>query len=288
MGVVRMTVTTTATAARMAYGEAGAGDPALLFVPGWCGDRTVFDGLVARGAEHRRVIAVDLPEHGESPRTGADFGADDVVRSVVGLVDELGVERVVPVGLSHAGWTAIALRRALGPARVPGVVLADWMVLGPPPGFLDALAALQDEHAWELVRSGLFEMWTTDVDVPALHDYVAGMAGYGREHWARAGREIAAGFAAEGTPLAALDRLAPPCPTLHVYAQPADDEVLAAQQSYAAERSWLQVRRLDARSHFPMFEVAAAPRRRTRHADRRCLRHSRRGRGAHSGRARRR
>jgi pimeloyl-ACP methyl ester carboxylesterase len=55
--------------------------------------------------------------------------------------------------------------------------------------------------------------------------------------------------------LAALDGLAEPCPTLHLYAQPADDEVLAAQQAFAGTHPWFEVHRLDARSHFPSIEV---------------------------------
>jgi hypothetical protein len=49
--------------------------------------------------------------------------------------------------------------------------------------------------------------------------------------------------------------LDPPPPTLHLYAQPADPEFLDAQRRYAAERGWFRVHRLDARSHFPTFEV---------------------------------
>jgi pimeloyl-ACP methyl ester carboxylesterase len=53
----------------------------------------------------------------------------------------------------------------------------------------------------------------------------------------------------------ALERLEPACPTLHVYAQPHDDGFLGAQRRYADAHPWFDVRRLDARSHFPMFEV---------------------------------
>jgi pimeloyl-ACP methyl ester carboxylesterase len=42
------------------------------------------------------------------------------------------------------------------------------------------------------------------------------------------------------------------------YAQPADDEMLTAQQQYAATHPWFSVRRLDARSHFPMLEAPEA------------------------------
>lgn len=95
----------------------------------------------------------------------------------------------------------------------------------------------------------------TGVDYPAVPDYVATMGHYGYAHWSRAGREIAASFAAERTPVAALEALDDLCPTLHVYAQPRDERFLAGQQEYAATHPWIEVRRLDARSHFPTIEA---------------------------------
>jgi len=246
-----MTETATRTAP-LAVTDRGTGGPAVLFVPGWCGDRDVFDPLLPGLAAHRRVTSVDLPDHGESPARD-EVTSGDVVDALVATIDALGIDAVVPVGLSHAGWAALELRRRLGPDRVPGVVLLDWMVLGTPPGFADALAGLQSP-AWPDVRAGLAAMWTDGLDVPALSAYVAAMGTYGEPHWPRAGREIAAGFGEHPVPLQAFEALQP-CPTLHLYAQPAADEVLAAQQEYAATHPWFSVHRLDARSHFPMFEV---------------------------------
>lgn len=240
---------------RIACDDVGTGEPALLFIPGWCGDRDVFDPLLPLVSPYRRAVSMDLPNHGGSERTDEDFGTSAVVDDVVELVDRLRIDRVVPVGLSHAGWVAIELRRRLGSSRVPALVLLDWMVLGPPPGFLDAVAALQQEAAWQQVREGLFAMWTTGIDVPALHSYVDRMGRYGFSHWRRAGREIGAAFATERSPIAALERLDEPCPTLHVYAQPAEQAVLETQQGYAFGHPWFSVHRLDARSHFPMFQV---------------------------------
>lgn len=127
------------------------------------------------------------------------------------MIERARLQQVVPVALSHAGWVAIELRRRLGPDRVAGVVLLDWMVLGPPPGFLYALAGLQDPAAWEQVRTMLFDSWTSGIEVPALHAYVGRMGRYHAPHWARAGREIASSFAAEPIPLDVLARLREPC-----------------------------------------------------------------------------
>ena len=117
-------------------------------------------GSSTRLGTARRTVAMDLREHGESPRTGEDFTAADVVDDAVALLDALGIDRVVPVALAHAGWVALELRRRLGAERVPGIVLVDWMVLGTPPGFDGALAGLQDDAAWADVRAALFGMWT--------------------------------------------------------------------------------------------------------------------------------
>ncbi|NHA66497.1 alpha/beta fold hydrolase [Phycicoccus flavus] len=232
--------------------DAGTGGPALLYVPGWCGDRSVFDGLLERASVHRHAVSVDLPGHGDSPDPG-DYGTAFVVDTLVAEMARTGITRVVPVAMSHAGWAAVELRRRLGPDLVPGVVLLDWMVLGTPPGFEDALAALQGPD-WAQVNARLREMWTAGLDLPDLQRYVDAMGDYGRLHWARAGREIAAAFAESPVPLDAIEALQP-FPTLHLYAQPADDAALTAQQEYAAQRPWFSVERLDARSHVPMFEV---------------------------------
>jgi hypothetical protein len=162
---------------------------------------------------------------------------------------------VIPVALSHAGWVAIDLRRQLGAEHIPGIVLLDWMILGAPAPFTDALAALQDPDRWQQVREQLFAMWTPGVELPALEIHVAQMRAYGFDTWSRAGREIAHRFCTEGSPIAALERLENPCPTLHIYAQPNSNDYFAAQRAYASQNSWFHVQRLVAHSHFPMFEV---------------------------------
>jgi pimeloyl-ACP methyl ester carboxylesterase len=250
-----MTSTPVPAAVRIDFDDLGSGEPALLFLPGWCGDRTVFDPLSARTRGSARTLAADWRGHGRSQRPDEDFGANDLVADALRVLEQTGVRSAVPVALSHAGWIAIELRRRLGPDRVPGIVLLDWMPLGAPEPFLGALQGLQDPRAWREVRAGLFGMWTAGLDIPALTDYVESMGEYGYDLWSRGGREIAAAFAREAAPVGALERLPEPCPTLHVYSQPEDPGLLAAQEAFAADHPWFQVRRLAARSHFPMFEV---------------------------------
>lgn len=239
----------------ISYDDQGQGEPALLFMPGWCGSRSVFDQLATRCAARRRTLALDWRGHGQSEAPAGDFGASALVDDALSVIAASGAERVVPVALSHAGWVAIELRRRLGP-RVSKLVLLDWIILEVPPPFLRALQSLQDPTQWQQTREQLFSMWLHGLNIPELTRYVReDMGSYPFEMWARAGREISSAYAKAASPLRALASLDPPVPVLHLYAQPEDPGYLAAQESFGAEHSWFQVRKLQARSHFPLLEV---------------------------------
>ena len=244
----------------MAYSDYGTGEPALLYLPGWCGGREVFSPLLACTGENRRSVSVDWRGPGESPSAEVDFGTDELIEDAIELVDNLQLDYVVPVALAHAGWVALELRRQLGPERIPAVVLLDWMPLGSPPGFAEALTALQDPQKWSATRAQLFGLWSAGVDSPDILRYIDSMSAYGFPMWSRAGREISRSFAAQPTPLtqfAALAAGGSPCPTAHLYAQPRDDSYLSAQQAFATEHEWFHVYRLSATSHFPCLEAPA-------------------------------
>ena len=175
----------------------------------------MYDDVVSRLAAApvaRRAVAPDWRGHGETPLGADDFGQDELVGDTIGLLDELGIQTVIPVAVAHAGWVAIELRRLLGPERVPGVVLLDWMVLGAPEPFMGALAGLQHPGSWQQVRAALFGMWTEGVDVPAVHECVERMGRQGFAMWSRAAREIEAAFTAEPVPLAGARRARLPDP----------------------------------------------------------------------------
>ncbi len=245
----------TNSAVSIAYDDLGQGEPALLCLPGWCADRSAFADLVQACHPTRRVLALDWRGHGQSEPATHDFGEAGLVEDALAVIRESGVQRIVPVALAHAGWVAIELRRQLG-ARIPAIILIDWLVLDPPPPFLDALAALQDGEKWQPTRDQLFAMWLQGVEHPKVTHLVrAGMGSHGFEMWARAGREIEAAYRRHGAPVNALAEFRPSVPVLHLYAQPADPEFLRAQEEFAAANPWFSVQRLNARSHFPMLEL---------------------------------
>ncbi|WP_367025852.1 alpha/beta hydrolase [Methylococcus sp. ANG] len=240
---------------RISYDDHGQGEPALLFLPGWCGSRRVFDELAERCAQRRRTLTIDWRGHGSSARPTGDFGASDLADDALAVIDTSQAELVVPVALSHAGWVAVELRRRLG-ARIPKLVLLDWIVLEAPPPFLGALQSLQDSAQWQQTREQLFSMWLQGPDITGLTHYVReDMGSYPFDMWARAGREISQAYAKAESPLQALASQEPPVPALHLYAQPEDPGYLAAQRSFGASHPWFQVSKLEARSHFPMYEV---------------------------------
>lgn len=241
-----------------AYDDKGDGDVTFLFLPGWCGPRTYFGPLADRLSTAHRTLAMDWRGHGDSQPAAGDFGVAELVDDAMSVIDASGARRVIPVAAAHAGWVAIDLRRRLGAERIAGVVFLDWMVLGAPAPFLDALAGMADRATTRAAVDGLTGMWLGDLDLPALSTYVASMAANEDEMWARSAREIAAQFKRHGAPLDNVTELDPSPPTLHLYAQPDDPAFLDAQQRFAADHPWFQVEKLDAVSHFPIFEASEA------------------------------
>ena len=241
------------------YDDLGQGEPALLFLPGWCANRTVFQNLAPLCGAHRRVLALDWRGHGESAAPAEDFGIDDLVEDALNVIQASGAERIVPVALSHAGWIAIELRRRLG-VRVEKLVLLDWIIMMQPPReFFETLDGMQSPQRWRETVERIFAVWLGNVDNAALVRFVREeMGSYGFEMWSRAAREISTAYADMGTPLQTLAAMNPPPPVLHLYAQPDEPRYLAVQQSFAAKHPWFTVTRLNAGSHFPMFELPEA------------------------------
>jgi pimeloyl-ACP methyl ester carboxylesterase len=118
---------------RLAYDRTGDGAPVVV-LHGWPGDRTDFAAVTALLAGDAGpgvgVLAPDLRGFGESdkrPHDGsaaepAAYGAAAQARSVVGLLDELGIERAVVAGYDVGSRTAQALAREC-PQRVAALVV---------------------------------------------------------------------------------------------------------------------------------------------------------------------
>jgi pimeloyl-ACP methyl ester carboxylesterase len=122
--------------------------------------------------------------------------------------------------------------------------------------FIELIRELQQPTRWALARERLFALWTQGMGLPHLEQFIArDMGRYDETMWARAGREIEKAYARYSSPLAAFAGRGDEVPVVHLYSQPDDPDYLAAQVEYAQTHPWFEVRKLHARSHFPMFEV---------------------------------
>ena len=112
---------------RLAYDRTGSGPPVVV-LHGWPGDRTDFADVASRlGAQERAdVIAPDLRGFGDSDKHAGDpaaYAPPGQARSVVGLMDELGVEWAVLAGYDIGSRIAQAVARE-HPDRVAALVIS--------------------------------------------------------------------------------------------------------------------------------------------------------------------
>src|ERR1700676_2870466 len=100
--------------------------PALVLVHGGehaadCWDLTVEE--LRRQAAELRVLAVDLPGHGNKPGDLATATIADWVDSVIADIEEGGLDDVVIVGRSMAGVTVPGVVAKLGSSRGREMIL---------------------------------------------------------------------------------------------------------------------------------------------------------------------
>ena len=102
--------------------QAGEGDP-LICIHGLGATKASFLPTVSALAEHHRVIAIDLPGFGDSVKPlGAAYDAAFFARSVLSLMDAMGIERAHLAGNSMGGRVALELGMT-EPDRVGRLVL---------------------------------------------------------------------------------------------------------------------------------------------------------------------
>jgi pimeloyl-ACP methyl ester carboxylesterase len=110
----------------LAYDRSGAGDPVVL-LHGWPGDRTDYEALAPLLEGDAEVVTLDLRGFGASDKHPAPpaeaYSAPAQARSVLGLVDELGLADPVLAGYDIGSRIAQAAARA-APGRVRALVIS--------------------------------------------------------------------------------------------------------------------------------------------------------------------
>lgn len=106
------------------YRVLGSGEPALIFIHGWCSDSTYWDAQLDFFSKRYTVVTLDLAGHGNSGTTRAEWTMPAFGDDVVAVARRIPNQRLVLVGHSMGGPVALeAARRLKG--RIVGIVGVD-------------------------------------------------------------------------------------------------------------------------------------------------------------------
>jgi len=111
---------------RLVYDTAGAGDPPMVFIHGWCCDRSYFAPQFAHFAGSHAVAAMDLRGHGDSGRPAPRPGAYDMevlADDALSVAAAAGFGRPVLVG--HSLGALIGLTCAARVRAIRALVMVD-------------------------------------------------------------------------------------------------------------------------------------------------------------------
>ncbi len=104
------------------YTDTGGRGPVVVCSHGFLMDHSMFAAQVAELDTDHRVVCWDERGFGATRSDGAAFSYWDSARDLLGLLDHLGIEEAVLVGMSQGGF--LSMRAALlAPQRVRGLVL---------------------------------------------------------------------------------------------------------------------------------------------------------------------
>ncbi len=108
----------------LVYSVAGRGEPALVFVHGGLANRGFWDGQLREFGAHCKVIALDLPGHGESGSDRTKWGLPEFGADVKAVVEAEKADKVILFGNSLGGPVIVEAALLLGD-RALGVVGVD-------------------------------------------------------------------------------------------------------------------------------------------------------------------
>ncbi len=103
------------------YSDTGKGR-VLVLLHGFLGSQEVWTEFVKKLSKKFRVIAIDLPGHGQTPSIGYYHSMELLAQSVKAVLDKAGVRRYIITGHSMGGYVALTFAE-LFPENVSGICL---------------------------------------------------------------------------------------------------------------------------------------------------------------------
>lgn len=108
----------------LAYDDIGTGQPVVILVHGWTGDRSHLAAQARHFSRAHRVVAVDLRGHGESDSPPDVYSVDLFADDLAWICDQLALRQSVLIGHSMGGSVVLELA-AQHPDLAAVVVLLD-------------------------------------------------------------------------------------------------------------------------------------------------------------------
>ncbi|MFT7245783.1 MAG: pimeloyl-ACP methyl ester carboxylesterase [Candidatus Azotimanducaceae bacterium] len=168
----------TTSAGELHYRMAGSGKP-LVLLHGYTGYSHQWQAFLAEFVDEYKVIAIDLPGHGQSSKLGASFIVTDAATGVWEVMDHLGVKKIHGVGYSAGGMTLLQMA-LLQPSRVQAMVLASSAYSVPeaaPRGLFETLPQgyqqdLLRNHGGDMdkIRAMLGASFLAELNIESLRD----------------------------------------------------------------------------------------------------------------------
>ena len=162
---------------KVGYEVFGGGEPAVVFPPvDAIVDSHMWKAQVPYLAQRHRVVTIDSRGNGRSdrPQDPAAYGDDHYVDDTIAVMDAVGLQRAVLVGLCSSAWTAL-LTAARHPDRVLGIV-----------SVATHAPLLTDPHPWRVAH-----------DFDAEYESYEGWAKDNRHYWLQDWPDFAAFFFGE-------------------------------------------------------------------------------------------
>jgi pimeloyl-ACP methyl ester carboxylesterase len=130
---------------KLSYEDVGSGDKTILFVHGFPLGWKLWEGQVEALKDRYRIIAPDLRGYGgsDAPEDIDSYSLELYADDLGALLDELGIDKVVYVGLSMGGYLAFPFLRKYGD-KVEALVLADTRAEGDPPEGVEKRSSQQE------------------------------------------------------------------------------------------------------------------------------------------------
>lgn len=95
------------TNSNIVYKEEGQGET-LILIHGFCGSSDYWNNIIPKLSESYRVIAIDLPGHGESKGHDSVQEIDQYALNIKDFLEELKIEKLTMFGHSLGGYITLA------------------------------------------------------------------------------------------------------------------------------------------------------------------------------------